>query len=526
MSLKFKLLIVTVLVTTIFGIFTIPGEKFTRIFYDDTFYYISMVNNGSIFSPSVGDNIPTTGYHPLWYWLLEIMSIFTGGTITLLQVYLFCMVLFIGSFYIWGITLSRIFENEKYGFIASFIAHFIPTMFLIMLSGMETGLTIGLLGLFTLAFIKYTSEGTIKNAGWLAITTALVLLSRTDMALLVIPFFVWLFFVEKPYANGWSKLNLTWLAGCILPIPLTLIFFKLTGGMWFQTSAFIYPDIRWEEVISFQTFILKFGESFDYFNSFILYAGGFSAVLLVMLGMCLNRFNRVMLLLLIGLIIHAFFHVLLRFHFATWYLAQYCLIFGYIIVLLYTSLSSRGKRVLMVTLIGMLTLSLLWVVPTGQTNHVYNPAFNSWDASDRSLDQIKAVKLLDEKEYPLDWKIGAFNSGEFSYLDNGKHHIVNLDGLMNTDIARLYQMHNKDSVYAYFARNNINVLIDKDVYFGMFSRYIPLDSFIIYGGEIKDSSNLEQTTQKTVMLIRRAILHANKTVPPTVPREGEVPQTK
>jgi hypothetical protein len=525
MNLKYKLLILTILITAVFGIFTIPGEKFTTIFYDDSFYYIDMVNNGSILHPSVGDNIPTTGYHPLWYWLLEIMAMFTGGAITALQVYILCMILFIGSFYIWGITLSRIFEKESYGFISSFITHFIPTMFLLMLSGMETALTISLLGFFVLMFMKYKEEINIKNAKWLAISTINVLLVRTDMALIIFPFFIWLFFFEKPYTNGWKKSSWIWLSGCILPIPLITLFFKLTGGTWFQISMYIYPNIRWEEIVNFQSFIIKLGESLAYLSSCIIFMGGFSIILLIMIGLCLHKYHRIIFLLFIGLIVHTFVHAVLRFHFANWYLAPYCIIFGYTIVLLYTIMSYKEKVIVTTLLIGSLILSILWIIPFDNSGHVFSPVFNLWDSKDRPLDQMKAINLIDQKGYPVNWKIGAFNSGKLAYLDDNKHHIVNLDGLMNSEIARLYQLHNKDSVYAYFVKNNINMIVDKDSYYRIFSRYIPMDSFLLLG-EVKDSSNLERTPQKTLIIIRKGILDDNKTVPQTPTRTGEIMQNK
>lgn len=168
------------------------NARIPRLVPDDAYYYLTIAGNisngeGSVFSPGA----PTNGYHPLWMGVLVLLYSFLkvvcapGPHLYLASVLLLCLLLSLANSCLLAVLSRKVWGTA---FAASFSVIFFlfsPWAVLLSLNGLETGLNLFFLALYSLCFLTIRSNNGPRLYGSFAvlgIVNGLLMLTRTDNA--------------------------------------------------------------------------------------------------------------------------------------------------------------------------------------------------------------------------------------------------------------------------------------------------------------------------------------------------------
>ena len=456
-------------------------ESLEFLLFDDAFYYLNMAKDGSILNPTTNNVQMTTGYHPLWFWSLDVLGAFSGDyTPRLLFILSSIIILF--SFIIW-MNVFKIFLplhskysksgiTDNWAAFYSFLLHIFPSALFMLFSGLETPLVLATFGLFILGWLK-------QDMNLVTIGSILMVLSRTDSALIVFPILIYSYIYKREAGKAIVYTSAAILGFLYLNYTLT--------GTFLQTSGIMYAKLRWFDVHTFIDYFERVKEvsniSFEMFNDWF----GFIIFLLPFGVLFIKDFKKEIKIIALGQGILLLFALLFRFVWVPWYMITYSALWFICVC----SLQNRWPKIYIVILASIF-LNILSVIPT--TQPTTNIVIDNWSKSNRPYAQIEAYNQVMKQGYR--GYIGAFNSGKFGYYcDN----VVNLDGLMNVDIVRAYE---KNKGCEWLANNRVELIVDYDIYYNVFNNFLPIKNFKKIGTLIseKDESKAPHTV---VQLIRR-----------------------
>jgi hypothetical protein len=214
---------------------------------DDAFYYFKIAENISSGHNVTfdGENL-TNGFHPLWLVVLTFLSFFTDDKVLLLHLGL-TVAAILGaatSLLIFAIV-SRLTHNGRAALVGATFYAIHPFIVADAVNGLETSLAVFMIALTTLLFVRAaTSEAPLR---WrdhvpLGVAGGLMVLSRTDLALLLPPMALYL--IVRDWRQGpWQ--NAAAFAGAAgLVILPWLIWMLVTFGTVIQVSGVAIPDIQ------------------------------------------------------------------------------------------------------------------------------------------------------------------------------------------------------------------------------------------------------------------------------------------
>lgn len=473
---KRVIIIGTILVLIGLGIYlTAIGDDARFLVADDGYYYLDIVKDGNVFNPTA-DRIGSyaTGYHPLWYLILEFVAWVTSTTGLPLLMIAGHAVMIVGLFTWWKAFQFVLGDNWRAQAYAAFMILF-PGTYLMSLTGLETPVVVAALGYFVWASIADSDD---KH---LLISSILLFLSRTDLVLLVVPVLLW----------KRDKMMLT----TICSVVAIYLFWNWTvTGTALQTSGGVYPELRWGDVaagrISMLAAIWEWVK--NGFNIIGDYAGWwlfYLAPIMIAIGFR-DRIDKSIFAISAGLVWLFVVHAVFRLTFQPWYAVPFFCISVFIIAH-QEGFSTKwaktyGGAIVLAIAVG---LSLISINLNGSIFHKYS---RHW-TSTAGVKQIAAAEQLRRMGYHNN--LGAFNSGQFGlYCDN----VVNLDGLVNCEVLEAYK---KGAGVAYLRQHFIHFIVDVDYYFSVFDRYIPRDS-LEFVGHVKIDNDTDPNHRVVVMRLK------------------------
>ena len=474
------MLIGLAIISIVGGYFVSRGDAMNFIFFDDSLYYRDIVKHThSLFIPSADGVNPATGYHPLWLIILFIFNIFGLPGLTLPLVSASAVVLC--SFAVWFKVFRRL-HGDMLGMAFSLLMHLYPTTLIILFCGMETPTVLMAIGLIFL----YADRPFSKAFGW---SMAIAVMARTDMVVILTPLLVY---------NAWLQWNFTlfrkrpeiklfkyWLLP-IGAISLFGLYNFIVSGSPLQGSLGIYAWLYWSEINSIQTYADRvYGGLWNITSNYDNWHGHIIFFIVPFVMLWKQKIYPWFWLVLGSLAIVAI-SIFIRFSWAVWYLIPLYAMFMYGLVYLYR----EHKKLFILILSGMLVIQIpQYIFLQGK----YNSNVHYWGSHNRPLDQLKIAKKFTDHKYP--YKFGAFNSGEFGYFQDS---VVNLDGLVNTEIMKHYK---DGSIMQYLREQRVFVLADAEQYFIRFHNIgiFPLDSFYLIGTEKDTANHDEQPTRFYIM---------------------------
>jgi hypothetical protein len=168
------------LLLIVFGYAVQIANHGALVLEDDAYYYTVIAHNLATTGMSTFDGQTlTNGYHPLW--LLVVTGLAkTVGTSPLILASLEALLATVGIF-----CLLTVLRSGSVVLAAAFVAIAAILATPVVGHGMEISLLIATLGLFALAVVRYVETG--RGSFWLAATAALVIGSRIDAAVFVLP---------------------------------------------------------------------------------------------------------------------------------------------------------------------------------------------------------------------------------------------------------------------------------------------------------------------------------------------------
>lgn len=168
------------LVLIIFGYAVQIANHGAILLEDDAYYYTVIARNLATTGISTFDGQTlTNGYHPLWLLVLTGLAK-TVGTSPLVLAAVEALLATVGIF-----CLLTTLRSGSVVLAAVFVAFAAVLATPVIGHGMEISLLIATLGLFMQAVVRYVEKG--NGSLWLAVTAALVIGSRIDAAVFVVP---------------------------------------------------------------------------------------------------------------------------------------------------------------------------------------------------------------------------------------------------------------------------------------------------------------------------------------------------
>lgn len=168
------------------------GEKaLLTSFTDDFYYYLGVAKhiaegNGICFS----DGVPTNGFHPLWLFIITIVVLTFGsaehGLLALKMLVLLAPA--VGAAGVWRLNQTRFTDKSKTIYLTLIVIIYYCLALELSKTGMEVALPIAGMPWFLLLLLRTsTSPGY-----WLSLSLSadLLILSRLDCALVVVPLWV------------------------------------------------------------------------------------------------------------------------------------------------------------------------------------------------------------------------------------------------------------------------------------------------------------------------------------------------
>jgi hypothetical protein len=447
---------------------------------DDAFYYFSIARN---FARGLGFSIDgihsTNGMHPLWLLAITPFFAFSSGNSALsgiiyFQAALDCIIVFLIADTVRVYLANAHSTNRKTAMtIAAALYIAAPGFFLRSSLGMETTLTALFIVLWLRQLRKFSPDRNLRFWLLLGILTGLLFLARTDMFVLVLPAVLWVglrFRRELP----WKKVVFGGAIAFFVVLPW-LVWNMIHFGSIVQSSA--------EAVALFamKKYAVMYGPVGMYrqlllvairniFKPFIASTFGVS-ILTILCALFRNRKDdrhdvTILLLLLAGGMLLLAIHSLFRGFIREWYVEELIPLFlvGFGVSMGYnagrTAASIRGRIAL-----GLIVLAAIFY---------YKPrTIQFWQ-----LPMGKSVEnILPGMEKGS--KIGAFNSGIYSYYSPQTYRIVNLDGVVNADVIPYLK---RGNLHDYLTKDSIEYVMDFQGtiggYVGLFDRHL-LDDYTI-----------------------------------------------
>lgn len=437
----------------------------TSTISDDGFYYWLIAKNIThigISSADFGQTL-TSGYHPLWAWMLAPLTLIKGSEIQDMKIIIFISALIsIYSLIIFFKLLptSKLSKYIAFGIIISSFSFQVNSM-----SGMEWPIIF----LCNVIFIGYLIKGNRSLLNFVVIGI-LASMARTDFGAVPFIFFIYslgIYLINKnDVAKYYMKGSFATAIGAILGLALVAIYFYVTTGQVSQGSALVKHmwvangfRVPLSTFLQFSRAIFYIPDLSNEINS-IIHSNAIKISIIAVLGLFLiiiifykiiirnfkkNRSQYFIMLVVpsaLIVIFYLFFYAFNIVEVQPWYTAQ-------IMVPVAIMLSSLLQLMIKVgrTFYKALFVSSLLIMVNVLISFGFMGPFS---------DQVGTKNLgLYLKNYDSGVKIGYSGSGVVSFFQGGR--VINLDGLVNNEI------------YYYMPKKLPCYLIDKKIdYFNDF----------------------------------------------------------
>jgi hypothetical protein len=423
-----------------------PPERVVRFLSDDAYYYLSVAKHVSEGRGPTFDAITrTTGFHPLWMFLLALRPSVSWA-------------LGLGTFLFLATTIplglaARALWGEDAGRIAAALWLANPHAVLLVATGMEGSLYAALLASLAWALTRVARERSWSSVLFAGAVAGLAVVARTD-GLLVVPLAaLWIAWIAEGGATRRAAQSIAFGAVALVPFALWLAWAYGWTGRWIQGSA--DTKTLWREGMNAEqgalavTLSLLGAWGVKAFVKVPAFKWGipfFSAAVSTSL-----RGGRGLAhgLWLVPVLAGAAYALLLP-KLWGWYFAP--ALVGLTLLAaaaLGTWFDRRGRRVgglfaLAILLIGLESLGYLSVKSIRGRN-----AYQQ---------DMLATALWMREHLPPGTLAAAWNSGIYGWYSELS--VVNLDGLINNEIAD--RIRAGESEEAYLERRGIEVLVDYD----------------------------------------------------------------
>ena len=413
-------------------------SRIVTLVSDDSYYYLQVAKNLAATGTSTFDGVTrTSGYHPLFAILLAALHALLHPAP---DAYVRLMLgLNVALHALAGMVLYRAgcrLRDRLTGALAAIFYLANPHAALWTLSGMEAALSGFALSLFFLALLTPLRD--LPRIAFAGTAAALAVLARTDnLAVVLLATPVILFAHEGPFGRRLAA-ALTVAMSAIAALGLWTLYIHAAMGTWIQGSARIKILIR-EYKVSGMGFLEAMAFTFDVFQKFVVKSfvktPALKYVLLVALiaGRALFRapmrrawFPAYLAMLPLAL---AGAYALKLTRTATWYYVPPVLALTLLAAMLARRLldldSPRSRAVAAVLALLVAAEGLgYFAVKTARGRNVYQ------------RDMLELAEWMHD-HLPPGSTVGAWDSGIYSFYSGLR--VVNLDGLMNNDIAELME---------------------------------------------------------------------------------------
>lgn len=207
-------------------------------FEDDAYYYLAIARNAASGHGFTADGLsPTNGFQPLWMWLLVPLAWLTSGDTTLLlgAAHLLVVVIFCAT----GALLCALLR-ARFGLAAAFAGCallFVPPFQNVLVSGMESGLAVGV---FVLLLRELLASGVLeareaRPGDWrTGLLLGLLLLARLDSVFVAI-------------ALGGTLAALQWAGSPGSPSTRAAAALRKGWAVFWPAAALVAPYLAWNE---------------------------------------------------------------------------------------------------------------------------------------------------------------------------------------------------------------------------------------------------------------------------------------
>lgn len=390
---------------------------------DDAMYYFTIARNLAAGRGISFDGVdPTNGFHPLWLFVITPIYWLTHGlwdsvyVILTLQSLLDSAIIFACGYTAY--KLLDLDEPQRHfaALAASMLYAFNPISIIRGINGLETTLASLLLVVWLLYYTEHWRSKQTSYFG-LAALSALVFLARTDLVFLLVPALFVLLVREIKQGRSVTEFLIPAAVALAIVSPW-LIWSYVNFGSIVQTSGeavAIFAQKKFDlefanggrPTYTLKELVRSWLKPFFYSTYGI---GAIALALLVARGVK-HAWLRLYLPLLLGLAALYAYHIISRGFIRDWYVIQFIALFATLAASSFAFFAQSRRLFLWVTL----TLFFCgWI----------------WEIRQPRLESQAVLTQLDPVAEPL--IRGAFNSGYFGYLGNGR--VINLDGVVNNDI--------------------------------------------------------------------------------------------
>ncbi len=488
-----------------FGMHTL--QLVTTRLPDDALYYFTIANNlAHGFGISFDSIHPTNGMHPLW--LMLISPIFALGfakwgfihVVLLFQSVLDTIIIWLIGSTIYNLLPTAKESNRKTAAASAALIYALSSIVIIRsINGLETTLTALLFVLWSRAYLR-TASGLFKDWSILGIVTGLLMLSRTDSFIVLLPLALFIFVTRAK--SEWSGMLLALMLACIVIAPWLIWNFAHFGTI-VQSSAEAVPMLamRKYEVLYGSSKYWHFGiEAIRNALKPFWYAAFGLPILTIGYAVIVRRkklsqAERGIYLLIVGgvflLLIHSFFRGFIR----DWYLEELIPIFliGFGISIGANAGTTEARPS------GRFSLAAIVIVL--QLILFREPQYTSQS-------QLLTLGLPTVEKLTEHAKVASFNSGYYGYFTTTPGKVVNIDGVVNSDALAALK---SGRIGVYLDNDSVSYFLD---FQGDFGGYINLFDHHMMDGFVRDSTfGNPNGGNDALALYRRKTILGQKQIP-------------
>ncbi len=446
----------------------------TKVLSDDSFYYFQLAKNAAAGRGVSFDGVvPANGFHPLWFALLLPLFRLFGGSLNgpIHAALVLEGLLDVGAGLFIFLLVKRLTQNSTAGLLGATVYLLNPSVLFHSVNGLETGLNLFLFALYFWFYLSSVHKNalTLKTFLALGVLSGLLMLARTDNAIIVAITYLHLLFVRKEIRRP----HLVLLSGATAAIVVApwLLWNLHTFGTIEQASGNAYSiitrgNLHARGITGFQIFLTSLSNTITLFVYTIpVDVFGWGGLMGILAGLAVGATLldedkarptwaavRLACVPLVAFVALALAHSLMRGTLKSWYFIPAATVASIFLGILcgpydFSRLlkDRRGK---------LAAAFLAVVVLSGYSLNGYNgwkKGMYPWQT-----EQLMAAEWVKKNIADDEW-VGGFNSGIIGYMSEKK--VINLDGLANNSVVPYLR---ERRLWDYIKERKISYLVDSD----------------------------------------------------------------
>jgi hypothetical protein len=478
-----------------------PLQLVTTRLPDDALYYFTIASNlAHGYGISFDTTHPTNGMHPLWLFLITpvfALGLTKWGFIhaaLLFQSILDAIIIWLIGSTVYDLLPNAKESNRKTAAASAALIYALSFLVIIRsINGLETTLTALIFVLWFRTYMK-TASGLSKDWIVLGIATGLLMLSRTDSFIVLLPLALYIFVTRVKLE--WKGMLLALILACIVLAPW-LIWNFVQFGTIVQSSAEAVPMLAMRKYD-----VLYGGAKYCHFGMEAArnalkpfwYAAFGLPILTIGFAIVARRkklspAEKGIYLLLLGGVLLLIVHSLFRGFIRDWYIEELIPLFliGFGISIGANAVSTEARPS------GRFTLAALVIVL--QFILFRQPQYQS-QATILETGLPTLEKLTEHA------KVASFNSGYYGYFASTPGSVVNIDGVVNSEALAALK---SGRIGDYLDKASVSYILD---FQGDFGGYINLFDRHLLDGFVRDSTfgNPNGGNDQLALYLRKTIL--------------------